>query len=205
MTLPRSHSTIRSSSFCATRRRPFRLTRLPLSLAFYVSSLLIRWQAGLLFPGAAALGSFRVDEGTNTVMGDAVTDTAQWYEASEWIGVHFTPRSCLELSSMYEATSSNRRWAMFHYDVPLRDGRTLNAYAINWPKILMVPRLSPWKGTATPRAWLLQSLSQHRVPMGTERKYLNTVAFFDHSQELDMDRKKKESKGADKRNKKRRA
>jgi hypothetical protein len=145
-----------------------------------------------------------VDEGTYTVMGDAVTDAAQWYEASEWIGVHFTPRSCLELSSMYEVASGNRRWAMFHYGVPLRDGRTLNAYAINWPKILMVPRLSPWKGTATPRAWLLKSLSLHRVPMGTERKYHNTVAFFDHSQELEMNRKKKESTGADKRNKKRR-
>lgn len=117
--------------------------------------------SGLLFRGAAALGSFRVDEDSNTVMGDAVTDAAQWYESSEWVGVHFTPRSCLELSSMYEATSSGRRWAMFCYDVPLRNGGTLNAYAINWPKILMVPRLSPWK-----------DLQQHAP--GCCRVYLNT-------------------------------
>lgn len=146
---------------------------------------------GLLFRGAAALGSFRVDEDTNTVMGDAVTDAAQWYEMTEWVGVHFTPRSCLELSRMYEETASNRRWAMFRYNVPLRDGRTLDTFAVNWPKILMVPRLSPWKGSLAPRAWLLQSLSQHRVPLGTEQKYFNTLAFFDHAFRLEKDTNRK--------------
>jgi hypothetical protein len=152
-------------------------------------------ETGLLFRGAAALGSFRVDEQTNTVMGDAVTDAAQWYEMAEWVGVHFTPRSSLQLSSMYEETASNRRWAMFRYDVPLRDGRTVNTYAINWPKILMVPSLSPWKKELAPRAQLLQSLSQHRVPIGTEQKYFNTLTFFDCSFKLEEGAKEASGKG----------
>ena len=148
---------------------------------------------GLLFRGAAALGSFRVDETTNTVMGDAVTDAAQWYEKTEWVGVHFTPRSSLELASMYEKAASTRRWAMFRYNVPLRGGGTLDTYAINWPKILLVPKLSPWEGSLPPKAQLLKSLSQNRVPLGTEQKYLNTLAFFDHSLRLEAEASKSES------------
>jgi hypothetical protein len=151
--------------------------------------------AGLLFRGAAALGTFRVDTETNTVMGDAVTDAAAWYARTEWVGVHFTPRSFLELSGMYETSGSKRRWAMLPYEVPLRGGEKLHTYAINWPKIFMVPSLSPWKNGLTPRAELLHTLAQHRVPLGTEQKYLNTLAFFEHSLEMEADARKKAEPG----------
>jgi len=153
-----------------------------ISFAAVIRKFLVDSMArGLLFRGAAALGTFRVDEETNTVMGDAVTDAAQWYEKTEWMGVHFTPRSYLELSCMYELNGSQSRWAVCPYNVPLRDGGSLKTYAVNWPKILMVPKLSPWRDELSPRAQLLRSLSEHRVPLGTETKYANTVAFFDHS------------------------
>jgi len=146
--------------------------------------------AGLLFRGAAALGTFRVDTDTNTVMGDAVTDAAAWYAQAEWVGVHFTPRSFLELSEMYETSGSKRRCAMLNYDVPLHGDEKLNTFAINWPKILLVPSLSPWNNPLSPRAQLLRTLGQHRVPLGTEQKYLNTLAFFDHSLKIENQAKK---------------
>jgi hypothetical protein len=160
--------------------------------------------AGLLFRGAAALGTFRVDTDTNTVMGEAVTDAAGWYGKTDWVGVHFTPRSFLKLSEMYENTGSKRRWATLRYNVPLRDGGHLDTYAINWPKVFMVPSLSPWKDGLSPRGQLLRSLSQHKVPLGSERKYSNTIAFFDYSMEIERETTKLESKPANKRGKRKR-
>jgi len=144
---------------------------------FVVDSLV----AGLLFRGSAALGTFYVDEDTNTVMGDAVTDAAQWYESSDWMGIHFTPRSCIELERMFLKHEDYKEWAVLRYQVPLRDGKSLDTYAINWPKIFMVKRLRPWKDSLPLRAKLLGFLSRHRIPLGTEQKYSKTIAFFDHS------------------------
>ena len=134
---------------------------------------------GLLFRGAAALGEFYVDDKTNTVMGDAVTDAAQWYERADWIGVHFTPRSYIELMRMFETSEDDKRWAFASYKVPLRGGEALTTYAVNWPKIFITPKLRPWMGNLPPRAKLLRFLARHKVPLGTEQKYFNTLKFFD--------------------------
>jgi hypothetical protein len=47
-----------------------------------------------------------MDEKSNTVMGDAIADAAQWYEKSDWIGVHFTPRSYMQLKRMMHVNGS---------------------------------------------------------------------------------------------------
>lgn len=145
---------------------------------------------GILFRGSAALGRFHVDTESNTIMGDAITDAAQWYEESEWIGVHFTPRSYLELQRMIETSEDKKAWAFIPYAVPRRGGGAIETFAINWPKIFLVPKLRPWGDDMKPRAKLLRFLSQHRVPMGTEGKYLNTLKFFDHSLRLEASRRK---------------
>jgi hypothetical protein len=142
----------------------------------------------LLFRGAASIGTFYVDQRTNTVMGDAVTDAAQWYESANWVGVHFTPRSFLYLSKMFETTDDNKRWAFIPYEVPIRNGTSLKTYAVNWPKIFLLPKLRPWSGDPLPRSQLLKLLSRHKVPAGTEQKYFNTVGFFDHSLRLESEK-----------------
>jgi hypothetical protein len=136
---------------------------------------------GLLFRGAASFGSFYVDEATNTVMGNAVTDAAQWYERTEWMGIHFTPRTYLELTRMFELSGTRKEWAFCQYDVPLRGGDRLQTFAVNWPKIFLVPSLRPWSDADPARAKLLSLLSRHQVPLGTEQKYFNTISFFDES------------------------
>jgi len=50
---------------------------------FVVKSL----QQGILFRGAIAIGQFYVNESTNTVMGEAVSDAAAWYDRADWIGI----------------------------------------------------------------------------------------------------------------------
>lgn len=144
---------------------------------------------GLLFRGAAAIGTFYLDDQRNTVMGDAITDAAQWYEQSDWIGVHFTPHSFIELEAMLTASDDKKGWAFIPFDVPLRDRTVLHTFAINWPKIFLVERLRPWHDDIQPRAKVLQLLSLHRVPRGVESKYYNTIKFFDHSCLVESKRK----------------
>jgi hypothetical protein len=122
-------------------------------------------------------------------MGDAVTDAAQWYEQSDWIGVHFTPRSFIELQRIVDVSDDKKAWAFIRYDVPLHDHSVLRTYAINWPKIFRVPRLRPWDDDVPPRTKLLEFLSSHRVPRGAERKYYNTIEFFDHSTKVGAETK----------------
>ena len=38
----------------------------------------------ILFRGALSIGSFYVNDDTNTVMGQAVTDAAAWYDKADW-------------------------------------------------------------------------------------------------------------------------
>jgi len=95
---------------------------------------------------------------------------------------------------MYEVSGSKRRWAMLRYQVPLHGEERLDTFAINWPKILMVPSLTPWRDRLSPRAQLLRCLARPKVPLGTEQKYVNTLAFFDHSLALETDEKKRVAK-----------
>lgn len=139
--------------------------------------------SGLLFRGSAAIGEFRADDATNTIMGDAVTDAAQWYEQTDWVGVHFTPRSFLKIEHFMEDTNDRKEWALLSYDVPVKGRAPLRTYAVNWPKLFKVDGQRPWEDGAPPRTKLLEFLSRHKVPLGTEQKYIHTIAFFDFAME----------------------
>src|SRR5881628_2187217 len=58
---------------------------------FFVDSLAHQ----ILFRGAISIGTYYVNDDTNIVMGQAVTDAAAWYDKADWIGVHATPRATL--------------------------------------------------------------------------------------------------------------
>jgi hypothetical protein len=163
------------------------------AMAAYLRQFIVSSMAdGMLFRGSAALGSFYMDEESNTVMGEAVVDAAQWYEEAQWVGVHFTPRSTLLLRALMEEAQDDKRWALFPYDVPLSGGLTLNSFAINWPKIFLLPKLRPWGYEKTvPRVKLLQFLSAHKVPQGTQHKYFNTLTFFEVSLEWEAKQRAK--------------
>jgi len=51
---------------------------------------------------------------------------------------------------------------------------------VNWPKAFFVASLSPCDDETKPKEKLLEFLTQHQVPLGTESKFYNTIAFFEH-------------------------
>ena len=144
---------------------------------FLVDSL----SQNILFRGAVAIGTFYVDGNTNTVMGQAVTDAAAWYDKADWIGVHATPRASMTIQRWLERPDTRSAYVMLDYDVPLRDGKRVRVKAVNWPKVFFVRNMTPCAGGQPPREKLLELLSAHAVPIGTEQKFYNTLSFFDRA------------------------
>jgi hypothetical protein len=160
---------------------------------FFVDSLAQR----ILFRGAVAIGTFYADNDSNTVMGQAVTDAAAWYDKADWIGILATPRTTIAVQALLEKDNKKKAHLMLDYDVPLKDGKSVRVKAVNWPKVFFVDKLTPCSDSEKPREKFLGFLSQHSVPFGTEQKFSQTIAFFDHSvrmkNEADKRRRKLEA------------
>jgi hypothetical protein len=151
---------------------------------------------GILFRGAIAIGRFYVNARTNTVMGEAVTDAAAWYDRADWIGITATPQATLLIQSLTEQGHGNIERLMVDYPVPFKDRSVLSLKAVNWPKAFFVRGMTPCAAGEEPRAKCLSLLTRHGVPRGTESKYFNSVAFFDHCVKLWQIERKKKSRDA---------
>ena len=136
---------------------------------FFVESL----SRNILFRGAIAIGTFYMDKKSNTVMGQAVTDAAAWYDKADWIGIHATPKATLMIRQWGD--SEIKRFLMRDYDVPLKGGGVLQVMAVNWPHSFLVdPKRSSQRATQD----FLKLFCEHHIPFGTEPKYYNTLDFF---------------------------
>ena len=144
----------------------------------------------ILFRGSIAIGTFYADDGTNTVMGQAVTDAAAWYDKADWIGVHTTPRTNLVINRCLEHEAASKEHVMLDYPVPLKNGAVIRTKAVNWPKVFFVESIKPCAAGAE-KEKLLEFLTRHPVPWGTESKFSNTLAFFDHAVKQLNSKKKK--------------
>lgn len=152
----------------------FRLLR-----KFMVDSL----KEGILFRGAVAEGTFYAKDETNTVMGQAVTDAAAWYDKADWMGIHATPRTSLLISKNLETAKIDNRYnynLIIDYKVPLKDGNKIKVKAVTWPTVFFQPSSPPCETGDSPRSKLLDLLTMHQIPKGTESKYVNTLRFFDY-------------------------
>lgn len=158
---------------------------------FFVDSLAHK----ILFRGSVAIGTFYVDNESNTVMGQAVTDAAAWYEKADWIGIHATPKASIVIQRWLERRSASKGHLMLDYDVPLKDGKSIRVKAVNWPKVFFVESLTPCVNGEKPKEKILQLLADHAVPLGTEHKYFNTLDFFDHAVE-EIKKSERRTKGS---------
>ena len=148
---------------------------------------------GILFRGSIAIGQFYLNKESNTVMGEAVSDAAAWYDLADWVGIAATPQANMLIQSLIEQSGKNYERLMVDYPVPLKNGQILSTKAVNWPKAFFVKGMTPCVNDEKPRAKCLTLLSAHGIPRGTEMKHFNTMKFFDHCVELlEQERKKKQ-------------
>jgi hypothetical protein len=134
----------------------------------------------ILFRGSLSVGPFYgVSDDTNTIMGPAVSDAAAWYNQSDWIGINATPHASMFIQSLLEQSDKNYEHIIVDYPIPLKGRAPMAMKAINWPKAFYVKGLRP-AGEIGARATLLTWLAKHQSPFGTESKYQNALAFFDH-------------------------
>jgi hypothetical protein len=144
--------------------------------AFMIQSL----EHQILFRGSISIGPFYgVDDDTNTVMGPAVSDAAAWYDKPDWIGISATPHATIYIDSLLESSKDKYKMIIVDHEVPLKGRPAVRVKTINWPKAFYVSGLRPY-GSVGARAALLEMLAKHQAPLGTEAKYYNTIAFFDH-------------------------
>lgn len=142
---------------------------------FFIDSLAHQ----ILFRGSIACGTYYVDDKTNTVMGQAVTDAAAWYDKANWIGVHATPHTTLFIQSLLESSTKKLIPLLIDYDIPLKNDTTVKAKALNWPNAFFQSDISPCKNGESQRVKILELLTTGRIPIGTEQKFFNTLTFFD--------------------------
>lgn len=130
---------------------------------------------GIIFRGAFSIGSYLADPETNTIMGDAVSDAAAWYEKAEWSGLCGTPKTCSYLE--IHISEHNLNALLFiKYPVPLKNKATIDLYSVSIASYFLSDKRVK-KGKE--RIALLEYLIKHPMPYGTEEKYKNTVDFFD--------------------------
>ena len=75
---------------------------------------------GILFRSSVSLGTFYVDDDTNTVMGPAVTDAAAWYDSADWVGINATPHATLAIQALIEHERGTVGHVLIDYPVPMK-------------------------------------------------------------------------------------
>src|SRR6266403_219846 len=154
--------------------------RYPTSSQSCGSFLWIPWQIEFCFAGQSRLVlSTRMRKRTLS-WGPPLQMPPLGMTKAEWIGAHATPRSTLVIQRWLEHNAKTKAHVMLDYAVPLKGGAFVRTKVVNWPKVFFVDSISPCEGTE-PKEKLLEFLAQHQVPWGTESKFNNTIAFFDHA------------------------
>jgi hypothetical protein len=133
----------------------------------------------IMFRGSFAIGHFYQDEESNTVLGNAISDAAAWYEKADWIGIMATPRASIYIRHLEEKHDKEWKHLFLDYAVPLSTGKTINAKVINWPKVFWVDGITPCKAGEKQREKFLELLSAYSMPRSTESKHYNAIIFFD--------------------------
>jgi len=130
-------------------------------------------EEGILFRGAFAIGSYIEDPESNTVMGEAVSDAASWYEKSEWMGLSSTPKTNIVLDYHHPEGFSDPLFVQ-NYPVPMKDGRAINSYTVSWAgRFFQEPNK-----IQNPRQKFLELIKDQPIPYGVEEKIENTLQYF---------------------------
>ena len=142
-------------------------------------------QHNLILRGAISTGELIRDQ--TTVLGPAVADAASWYSKGDWIGIIATPQTGMKIAAFERSKPASEMRSVFdsppekilspwyvQYPVPLTDKREMELWCLAWPADFLHATGNIEAG----RFAFFEALSKCPIPIGTEKKYLNTVNFF---------------------------
>jgi len=140
------------------------------------------FDVGIMFRGSFSIGNYIEDAESNTVMGEAVTDAASWYEQSNWMGLTSTPKTnnILDFYFLENEDRLDDKGLIHKYDVPLKNGYTFKLYSISWPGAFHEPGILKNHNRNNAKEWFLEKLAGLEIPKGTEEKYENTKLYFSY-------------------------
>ena len=130
---------------------------------------------GILFRGAFSIGSYIEEPDSNTVMGEAISDAASWYEKAEWMGLHSTPKTNNDIEYYFSPHDFDIPEFVHYYPVPMKDGREIELYTISWAGRFFD---SSDDKSKNPKKRFLGLIKDHQVPFGAELKFENTKKYF---------------------------
>ena len=90
---------------------------------------------GIAYRGAISSGRFVVDSEPNdiAIMGQPVSDAAEWYNKAEWAGIMATPRTSYLIRSVASTELTALSRFLVEYDVPLKQDASRRLFVVNWP------------------------------------------------------------------------
>ena len=143
-------------------------------------------EEGIYLRGVISSGEFYVKK--SMIIGPAVEEAAEWYEKPEWFGVSTTPSATYAIEFLRENGGLSDEYInefFISYPVPMKNGSTLESYAVLWPKefpsfeaAMSEDREKLFKDS---RINLLESFSSSGlIGVSSELKYKNTLDFFDY-------------------------
>ncbi len=123
-------------------------------------------ELGIPLRGATSIGKFIFKD--NRFVGEAVDEAADWYEATDWIGVHMTPTASFRFR---EATY----W--LPYTPPFNKGPKWETNCLDW-----IQGWYPDEADINKRKQKLKDAFMEMGPIGPDivGKFTNTLKFFDY-------------------------
>lgn len=160
---------------CELRSKKNASTHIFMMLLLLQNYLFHSLEEGILFRGSYSIGTYIDDAKSNTVMGEAITDAASWYEKSNWFGLASTPRTNNILEScFYEESCIDNPLFALKYPVPMKDGREIELYTVSWPGRFF------HDGATNPEKQFIDLIKELPIPFGTEIKHTNAKKYFHH-------------------------
>ena len=159
------------------------------NLYLYLTTIFCISIRNKLYPrGAFSYGEYIFDKETNTIIGEVVSDVANWYEVANFIGIYATPK-CFFLINKYigsiqNTVKENELEEFFtKYEIPVKyNSTTIKTYCINW-----VTYFKEIKDKDINYKNLLAKITScfnSNIPKGTEEKYYNTLKYVEYCEKL---------------------
>lgn len=133
---------------------------------------------GIFFRGAIGVGKFFADLENDTIIGQAVSDAASWYESSNFVGCVLTPRLAFVLQKHLAKNEPSAKGVYMRHPVSTKDG-VKEMFCVNWPLAFHFDSLRPkdcMKGKEL--QYLYKKIGECFFPKSADDKFHNTVEFF---------------------------